>query len=99
MKKGILIELDKPRTLRYGINALVTVEELLGKPLTIRDFNSISVKDLRAILYAGLYHEDSSLTPEKAADLIDEYSDIETVAQKIGEAMSLAFGGNNKKND
>jgi len=98
MKKGVLIELDKPRILRYGINALAIVEELLGKPLTALDFNNVSVKDMRAILYAGLYHEDSSLTPEKAADLIDEYSDIETAAQKIGEAMTLAFGGNNPKN-
>ena len=98
MKKGILIELDKPRILRYGINALATIEEILGKPLTNLDLNSVSVKDLRVILYAGLYHEDSSLTPEKAADLVDEYSDIETAAEKIAEAITLAFGGNKPKN-
>ena len=92
MKQGITIELDKPRTLRYGINALVKIEELTGKNLTNLDLDHISIKDLRTIVYAGLFHEDKDLTPETCADLIDEYSDIGTVAEKLGEAMTLAFG-------
>lgn len=98
MKKGVLIELDKPRNLRYGLNALVTIEEQIGKPLTGLDFNNVSVKDLRAILYAGLFHEDKELTPEKVADLVDEFSSIETISGKLGEAMTLAFGGTETKN-
>jgi len=92
MKQGVTIELDKPRTLRYGMNALIKIEELTGKNLTKLDLDNISVKDLRTIVYAGLFHEDKDLTPEKCADLIDEYSDITTVAGKLGEAMTLAFG-------
>jgi hypothetical protein len=92
MKPGVTIELDKPRTLRYGMNALIKIEELTGKNLTKLDLDNISVKDLRTIVYAGLFHEDKELTPEKCADLIDEYSDITTVAGKLGEAMTLAFG-------
>ena len=30
MKRGVTIELDRPRTLRYGINALAKVEDLTG---------------------------------------------------------------------
>jgi len=92
MKPGVTIEMDKPRTLRYGMNALIKIEELTGKNLTKLDLDNISVKDLRTIVYAGLFHEDKDLTPEKCADLIDEYSDITTVAGKLGEAMTLAFG-------
>lgn len=92
MKPGVTIELDKPRTLRYGMNALIKIEELTGKNLTKLDLDNISVKDLRTIVYAGLFHEDKELTPEKCADLIDEYSDIGAVAGKLGEAMTLAFG-------
>ena len=92
MKPSVTIELDKPRTLRYGMNALIKIEELTGKNLTKLDLDNISVKDLRTIVYAGLFHEDKDLTPEKCADLIDEYSDITTVAGKLGEAMTLAFG-------
>jgi len=93
MKYGVTIELDKPRTLRYGMNALIKIEELTGKNLAKLDLDNISIKDLRTIVYAGLFHEDKDLTPEKCADLIDEYSSITTVAEKLGEAMTLAFGG------
>jgi hypothetical protein len=68
MKPGVTIELDKPRTLRYGMNALIKIEELTGKNLTKFDLDNISVKDLRTIVYAGLFHEDKELTPEKCAD-------------------------------
>ena len=49
-----------------------------------------------AIVYAGLYHEDKTLTVEKVGDLIDEYSNLKEVAEKIGEALTLAFGEPNK---
>lgn len=92
MKKGININLDKPRTLRYGMNALVKIEDITGKSILSLDLSKVGVKDLLAIIYAGLYHEDQTLTPEKVGDLIDEYSDLNEVAEKIGEALTLAFG-------
>lgn len=92
MKRGIAINLDKPRTLRYGINALVKIEDLTGKSLMSLDLNSVGIKDLRIIIYAGLYHEDDSLTPELVGDLIDEYSDITEISEKLGEALTEAFG-------
>lgn len=98
MKKSVTIELDKARNLRYGMNALVKIEELIGKPITKIDLNSVSIKELRDILYAGLAHEDESLTPEKVGALIDDYSDIVTIGEKLGEAFNLAFGDNKSKN-
>jgi hypothetical protein len=96
MKKSVTIELDKIRNLRYGLNALVKVEELTGKTITKLDLENISMKDLRTILFAVLYHEDKNLTPEKVGELIDDYSDIGTIAGKLGEAFTIAFGGNEK---
>jgi hypothetical protein len=99
MKKTVLIELDKARNLRYGINALCTIEELLGKPITALDLNRISIKDLRTILFAGLVHEDKDLTPEIVGELIDDYSDFTTISSKLGDAFTLAFGDSkNAKN-
>ena len=99
MKKSVVVELDKARNLRYGINALCTIEELTNKPITTLDLNKLSVKDLRSILYAGLVHEDDTLSPEKVGALIDDYSDIATISNKLGEAFTLAFGNQkNKKN-
>lgn len=99
MKKSVTIELDKARNLRYGINALVRIEELLGKPITALDLNNLSIADIRDIVFAGLVHEDKDLTSEKVGDLIDEYSNLTVVSDKIGEAFTLAFGeGKSGKN-
>lgn len=95
MKQSITIELDRPRNLRYGMNALVKIEEMIGRPISKLDLENISIKDLRTIIYAGLFHEDKNLSPEKIGELIDEFSDINTVAEKLGEAMTEAFGTKN----
>jgi hypothetical protein len=62
MKKGITIQLDKPRTLRYGINALAKIEDITSKPLMQLDLSNVGIKDMLVICYAGLYHEDKALT-------------------------------------
>ena len=92
MKKGVTIILDRPRTLRYGLNALAKVEDITGKNIMGLDLNNVSIKDLLAIIYAGLYHEDKELAVEKVGDLIDEHSNITEVAEKLGEAFTEAFG-------
>ncbi|MCI8944882.1 hypothetical protein [Pumilibacter intestinalis] len=95
MKNGITINLDKPRTLRYGMNALAKIEDLTGKSILSLDLNKLGIKDLLAIVYGGLYHEDKTLTIQKVGDLIDEYSNLNEVAEKLGEALTAAFGGEN----
>lgn len=97
MKQGITINLDKPRTLRFGINALAKIEDLTGTPLTKLDLNKVGIKDLLIIVYAGLYYEDKTLTIETVGDLIDEYSSIQEITEKLGEALTLAFGKTDTK--
>lgn len=92
MKKGVTINLDRPRTLRYGMNALATIEDITGKSILSLDLNNVGVRDLLAIVYGGLYHEDKKLTIEKVGELIDDYSDLTEIAEKIGEALTEAFG-------
>lgn len=91
-KPFVILELDRPRKMRFGMNALITVEELTGKSLVNMDMNAIGFKDIRAIIYAGLLADDGTLTPERVGDLIDEYSDIQTVSAKLEEAFTAAFG-------
>lgn len=97
-KKTVSIQLDKERNLRYGMNALIKVEELTGRPISKLDLDNITMKDLRTIVYAGLYHEDKDLNPEQVGEIIDEYADISYVAEKLGEALTAAFGGDDRKN-
>lgn len=94
MKPYVTVELDKPRRLRYGINALCMIEDMLGKPLTKLDTDRMSIKDIRTVLYCGLAGDDKDLTPEKVGDLIDEHSNLEEIIQKMTEAITLAFGKN-----
>lgn len=92
MKPSVLIELDRPRNLRMDTNALVKVEELLGKPLTVLDETATGIKELRILLFAGLWHEDKTLTLDMTGDLMDGKTTY--VSQKIEEAINLAFAGN-----
>lgn len=92
MKKGVTIQLDKARTLRYGINALAKIEDIIGRPIMGLDLEKLGIKELLAIVYAGLYHEDKTLTVEKVGDLIDDYSNLNEIADKLGEALTQAFG-------
>lgn len=96
MRKGVTIELDKPRTLRYGVNALAMIEDLTGKPISKMDMNCIGVKDLRSIVFAGLAHEDKSLTLEDIGNYIDEYSNMDDIIDKVGQAFTLAFAAADK---
>lgn len=92
-KPYVTLELDKPRRLRYGMNALITIEDLLGRSFTdLQGNKSFGLKDFRTIIYAGLIHEDKDLTPDIVGDLIDEYSTFEIVSKKMEEAFSAAFG-------
>jgi len=97
-KKGVSVKLDKQRTLRYGINAIITLEESLGCKITEFDLEKMSFKQLRDIIHAGLLHEDKELTPEVVGDLIDTYSSIEEIAEKMSYAFDLAFGPQKLKN-
>ncbi|MHB8124644.1 MAG: hypothetical protein ACYDEJ_03205 [Desulfitobacteriaceae bacterium] len=95
-KKFIPLELDRTRNLRYGMVALTRLEKKLGKPFAKIDFeNEMTYSEVADILWAGMVHEDADLTPEKVAELIDDYSDIPTALAVMGEAMHEAFGGKN----
>ena len=95
-KKFIPFVLDKTRNLRYGMVALTRIEKKLGKPFAKIDFeNEMTYAEIAGILWAGMVHEDAELTPEKVAELIDEYSDIPTALAAMSEAMQEAFGTKN----
>ena len=95
-KKFLPIILDKTRNLSYGMVALMKIEKKLGKPFAKLDFeNEMTYEEIANILWAGLSHEDSTLTPEIVAELIDEYSNIQTAIEAMGQAMQEAFGAKN----
>lgn len=86
-KKMVKIELDKERNLYFNLNSLEIIEELTGKSIE-NISKEMNMKVLKAIVYAGLVHEDKELTVEAVGDMIG-FEDIQAVSEAIGEA----FGG------
>jgi len=100
MKQAVSIELGgKRRSLRYTFNSLVALEEEFGIPIANFDKilgGTISLKQVRALLWAGLLHEDKSLRPEDVGEWID-ISRLNDITTKIEEAITLSFGGSEEK--
>lgn len=78
---------DKTYVLRYTTNALVRLEDELGKPATVL---GDSFREARALFWAGLLHAHPEITVEQAGEIMDEVGLTEAV-QKAGEALRLAF--------
>src|SRR5699024_3840883 len=90
------IKMDKTRNLRFGMNALIELENLMGKPLTELD-DDLSMKDMRTIFYVGLKWEDKELTHEIVGDLMDEAifnneEGLQYLAGTLGEAIQRSLG-------
>lgn len=66
----VTIELDKPRTLVMSMNAFCSAEEILGFGL-MNEVRFEEMRVVRALLWAGLIHEDPSLTLAEAGRLAD----------------------------
>ena len=86
-----LIELDKTRNMRLNMRALSMVEKKLGITVANLNMDKMSMEAVATIIWAGLMHEDNTLTVEKVMDLIDEFSNVKTAMNKMMEAFSEAF--------
>ncbi len=81
----VTIQLDRERHLQFDLNAMATFEELTGKSLFKGGSSGdMTAKDCRALLYAGLKHEDKDLTLEQVGAMItlDNMPDIAEVLAK-----------------
>lgn len=61
----------KPKRLRYDFNALADLEDRAGVGIgVLLSEQRVGLNTLRLLLWAGLKHEDRSLTPEKVGDTL-----------------------------
>ncbi|MCW2278739.1 hypothetical protein [Heliophilum fasciatum] len=88
--RGIVeIELDKPRNLRYTLNALAEIEDKLGVNVGEMDGANLGIKAIRVILWAGLIHEDTELTETQVGEMVD-FENFAQVQEKIAAAFEVA---------
>jgi len=85
--KRIVVELDKPRTIKFDLNAFVELEEMYGSfEQAMKELEKGSIKAVRALLWAGLLHEEPTLTLQKVGTMVD----LPTL-NKITEALTAAI--------
>ena len=86
----------KIRHIYLGFNALTTLVEKLGVDImnaqaTIATTKGPEMlKTIRSILWAGLIHEDETLTIKDAGDLID-FAKIDEIATAVLKALELSY--------
>jgi len=97
----------KLRHLRYDFNALCDLEDNLGIPISELGkkltAKTVALKPIRAIVHAGLIHEDEELTIKEVGNLIGDIMQGDKLAElvkSIMEAMEASFGqpAGDKKN-
>lgn len=89
--KLISIQLDKERHLKFDLNAFAELEDIYGDiNAALEAIQKGSVKAIRAMLWAGLVHEDKSLKIEDVGAMID-MSNINEVVSIISDAISEAM--------
>lgn len=83
----VKIMLDKERTLRLDLNAMVEFEEMTGKSLISGvNMQDLAIKDIRILLWACLMHEDEDLTLKQVGAMFS----IENM-EEIGSILEKAF--------
>jgi hypothetical protein len=90
----VSVELDKPRTLKYDLNAFAELEEIYGSmDQAFAAMRSGSMKAARSLLWAGLLHEDNNLTPRKVGAMVT-LDNMEPVMDAISSALLDAMPAN-----
>ncbi len=81
----VTVTLDKERTLKFTLNSLIFAEEAGVDIQNMGD--TVKLKDLRTLLFAGLMHDDAELTEDAVGAMIDVQN-----LKPISEALNKAFG-------
>ena len=95
-----VLELDRPRKLKFGFKAIRLIREHFGEK-DVSDLLNMKVDEMPIIAWAGLIHEDPNLTIEKVEDLLDgsipeRYTVVEIVNILV-KALEDHFGISEKK--
>lgn len=78
------------REIRFTLNAMAELEDRYGSvDEAFKQLDNNSIKALRCVLWAGLIHEDPSLTEQQVGNLIDlQYM------QELMTSLGAAFSAN-----
>ena len=84
-KPFVLVKLDKEREFALNNRAFVYLDQI--NKGSLMNMEEMGIADLNYWLYAGLKAKDRSITFDTVIDLVDEFGDIEELAEVIKEAV------------
>lgn len=85
------IELDKPRGLKFDLNAFAELEDKFGSmDAAFQAMQKGSLKAARTLLWAGLLHEDETLTERKVGGLVT-LANMSAIMDRITSALTAAM--------
>jgi hypothetical protein len=91
VNKGVLLDLDKPRRLRYDLSALADIEEKMGIDSVYEFFEKpLNFRTIRTVVWAGLLHEDPTLTEQDVGRMVDG-ENYQVVYDATLQALASAF--------
>ncbi|GJM84331.1 hypothetical protein HMSSN139_68270 [Paenibacillus sp. HMSSN-139] len=92
----VIINLDRPRELRYGHKALKKLLADTGKDLDALDTGSLDLAEVEKYVYYGLLSDakenGEGLKLEDMEDLLDKAPSFGHIVEKMTEAFNVAFG-------
>lgn len=92
--RGVVdVELDgTTHQLKYNLNAFAELEEVLElgsiQEIAALVTANLSMRTLRALLWAGLLHNNSKLTEQEVGEMDFQ---VGHVAERVSQALALAF--------
>jgi hypothetical protein len=96
MKPVFIVLNDQDLEIKFDFNSLVILEDMGISIEDLEKGTSFPLKMIRGMLYAGLTHL-NQFTLTEVGSMIKP-TDVQAIGEKIGEALSQAFG-EQPKND
>lgn len=97
----VMIELDRPRFLKFGHKALKKLQVLTGKSLASMNPEDFSMEELEKVIYCGLLSDakenNETLKLEDMEDLLDLAPNIAHILEGMNKAFDKAFQETDKQ--
>ena len=92
----VIINLDRPRVLRYGHKALKKLVSLTGMNVENIEIDGNDFEQIEKMIYFGLLSDakehNETLKLEDMEDLLDQADTWSEIIEKMQEALNAAFG-------
>lgn len=93
----VIINLDRPRVLRFGHKALKKITAMTGKNIDDFDFGDFGLEEVEKVMWYGLLKDakenNETLKLEDMEDLLDHAVTEAEILEKMNLAFTVAFGG------